>query len=593
MSRPFVLWLIGVTGAVAAAGPAAAQPPVTQTVVVTGQAEDVPLGSLARDVIVLTRDDIDGLPGRSIADVLSFVTGIDVLSRGPWGVQTDFSLRGATFDQTLVLVDGVRLNDAQSGHHNGDIPVPLDQIDRIEVLLGPGSSVYGADAFGGTINIITRRSGSYKTLTVSGGSNGYVSGSGAVAGNRHGIHESVAVSGDRSSGFEVDREFATVEARSATRFANGVGVQVAALDKHFGANGFYGPAQSLERTNEALVSGNGALRARGWEGQWQGAYRTHGDTYTYDRFNPGIPNRHRDGTVDLAGRGARAVSPSSRLTIGFEAGDDWIRSNNLGDHSVARVSGFTELQQQLGGHATIYAGVREDEYSTFGSALSPSLAGVVWLGRFVKVHASSGRAFRVPTFTDRFYSDPANVGNPGLTPERSWGSDAGIDLVAPHGLVVGATAFDRHDRDTIDFVRAAASDRWQAENIRTVIVDGVELSGRRPIGTHAVLGAGYTFIDPRTDTLPLLSHYALNVARRSLDLTGTEQAAQFRIGERLGHVRRQDGRDYWVADARLARSVARATIFVDGTNLLDTKYQEVVGVDMPGRSFRVGLTVRP
>ena len=95
---------------------------------------------------------IDALPVHTIADVLRLASSVDIRARGERGVQTDFAVRGANFGQMLVLIDGVRLNDAQSGHHNGDIPVPLDAVERIEVLYGPGSSLFGADAFGGTVN---------------------------------------------------------------------------------------------------------------------------------------------------------------------------------------------------------------------------------------------------------------------------------------------------------------------------------------------------------------------------------------------------------------------------------------------------------
>ncbi len=570
-----------------------AQDPVSEQVTVTGHAEDVPFRSLARDIVVLTHDDITRLPIRSIADLLAAAAGVDVRSRGAWGIQTDFSLRGGTFDQTLVLVDGVRLNDVQSGHHNGDIPVPLDEIDRVEVLLGPGSSLYGADAFGGTINVITRREGSYRTASISGGSSGYASGSGAFAGVANGVRESVAFASDRSSGFEVDREFTTFDVSSQTRFANGVRLWASFLDKDFGANGFYGPAQSTEQTNQTLVSADGALHAFGaWTGQWQTAYRTHGDTFTYDRFNPGTPNRHRDHSLEATGHLGRDLTASSRLTVGADLGADWIRSNNLGDHSLTRVSGFAELQQAVGGRAKVYAGLRADEYSTFGAALSPSLAAATWFGSHVKLRASTGHAFRVPTFTDRFYSDPSNVGNPALTPEDSWGTDAGVDLVGPHGASVGVTAFDRRDHNTIDFVRASTADRWQAENIRDVTADGVELAARAPLGGRAALSASYTFIDARTDTLALLSHYALDVARHALALSGTARAAGLDLGGRVGHSLLQDSRDYWVVDARVARRLARLTLFVDGTNLFNEQYQEVLGVDMPGRAFRTGVTVR-
>src|SRR5918999_2837324 len=133
------------------AQPSAAQPPhVRDTVVVTAAARPVSFENLSRAVTVLTREQIALLPAQSVVELLRYVVGVDVRTRAPFGVQSDLSIRGASFGQTLVLVDGVRLNDAQSGHHNGDIPVPLDQIERIEVLRGPGSSLFGADAFGGT-----------------------------------------------------------------------------------------------------------------------------------------------------------------------------------------------------------------------------------------------------------------------------------------------------------------------------------------------------------------------------------------------------------------------------------------------------------
>ena len=125
--------------------------------VVTAATTPVELGTVTRTLTVITREQIEALPAHSIADVLRLVASVDVRARGVRGVQTDFAVRGANFGQMLVLVDGVRMNDAQSGHHNGDIPVALDDVERIEILHGPGSALFGADAFGGTVNVITRR----------------------------------------------------------------------------------------------------------------------------------------------------------------------------------------------------------------------------------------------------------------------------------------------------------------------------------------------------------------------------------------------------------------------------------------------------
>src|SRR5687768_14724107 len=204
----------------AAAAPLAAQtsvPPYRQTVVVTAATTPVELGSVTRTLTVITREQIEALPVHSLADVLRLAASVDVRARGERGVQTDFAVRGANFGQMLVLVDGVRLNDAQSGHHNGDIPVPLDAVERIEVLHGPGSSLFGADAFGGTVNVITRRAVSDASLMVQGGSFGLAAGRGQAGFERGRIQQTVSASVERSSGFMYDRDFATAMAHARTQ----------------------------------------------------------------------------------------------------------------------------------------------------------------------------------------------------------------------------------------------------------------------------------------------------------------------------------------------------------------------------------------
>src|SRR5262245_12044842 len=156
-------------GLLSGAIPAAAQSGWHEEVTVTAATEPLGFDAQSRVVHVVTREQIARLPVRSVADALALVAAVDVRSRGADGLQADFSIRGASFGQTLVLVDGVRINDAQSGHHNGDIPVTLDDIERIEVMGGAGSSLHGADALGGTINIITRRDRRAARAVVGGG----------------------------------------------------------------------------------------------------------------------------------------------------------------------------------------------------------------------------------------------------------------------------------------------------------------------------------------------------------------------------------------------------------------------------------------
>ena len=187
------------TAAQTSTGPAI--PPYRQTVVVTAAATPVELGSVTRTLTVITRERIEALPAHSVADVLRLAASVDVRARGIRGVQTDFAVRGANFGQMLVLVDGIRLNDAQSGHHNADIAVSLDEVERIEILHGPGSALFGADAFGGTVNVITRRTIDQPALLAQGGSFGLASARGAAGFERGALTQTVGISTERSSGW--------------------------------------------------------------------------------------------------------------------------------------------------------------------------------------------------------------------------------------------------------------------------------------------------------------------------------------------------------------------------------------------------------
>jgi vitamin B12 transporter len=136
---------------------------------------------LSRVVTVIKKDEIAGLPVQSLQDLLEYVMSVDLRQRGPNGVQADISIRGGTFDQIMILLNGINYTDPHTGHHNLNIPVDLESIDRIEILEGPGSRVLGPNAFSGAINIITgtgEKTGA--NLLFSGGQYGYLAQSGDV-----------------------------------------------------------------------------------------------------------------------------------------------------------------------------------------------------------------------------------------------------------------------------------------------------------------------------------------------------------------------------------------------------------------------------
>ena len=589
-----------------AAVSARAQNSYRQTVVVTAATAPVELGSITRTMTIITRDQIDALPAHSIADVLRLVPSVDVRARGVLGVQTDFAIRGANFGQMLVLVDGVRLNDAQSGHHNGDIPVPLDAVERIEVLQGPGSAIFGADAFGGTINVITRRTAP-ASLEVRGGADAYAGGSGQWSLERGGASQLLSASADRSSGFMYHRDFKNAIVRSRTSFGRST-VSLSYLWKEFGANNFYGGnAPSREWTNQTLLAAEHGLgTAGGWSWRLGESYRTHGDHFIFNQTNPALSdNQHRSHAVLATFAGSRPALGGT-ASVGIEGGGDWIRSTNLGNHSTSRVSGFGEWRRPIATTAQIDATLRVDHYNEFGASWSPSLGAGWWPAPRLRLRASAGRAFRVPTFTERFYSDPANLARAEVGPEHAWAGEGGADIFVGGDWAVHATVFGRSDHDVIDWLRASTLVRWQTYNVRDVDTKGVELAVSRSLAHGGFVQVGYTGLDLDASAVDQLSKYVLDFAPHSFTAAASiplparlQLAPRLEVRERrrpypqaAGGVALGD-RDYALFDLRLAHRLgAHYELAVEGTNLFDVAYQEIAGVAMPGAKWAVSLAVR-
>jgi iron complex outermembrane receptor protein len=560
-------------------------------VVVTATLTPVPLASLARSVTVVTREDLNSWGIGSVIEALRFVPGVDVRARGPRDVQSDFSVRGATFGQNLVLADGLRLNDAQSGHHNGEVPLPQVALDRIEVLTGGGSALHGADALGGTINVISRR-GRHSAARVAAGQHGFVDAQASVSVDP--LPEGWMVSGwsSRSSGFTFDRDFAIGGLAARGHTAGGWIIDVRHQRRAFGANGFYGASPSKEWTDQTLASVSRTLTGGAWTTTARGLYRNHGDHFRWDINRPGIAeNRHRTDAAEASIQTSRTMAAGTTLTMGALGGGDWIESSNLGDRRYGRGGLFAEWQQALTARASLQTGLRFDTYSNFGHAWSPSIGAVASLTPRMRVRGSAARAYRIPTFTELYYSDPNSLGRPDLRAERGWTVDGGLDVDVNRRWTAALSVFRRWDEDVIDWVRENPTERFRATNVRDVTATGFEASLTRR-WSHAMLRLYYAGLRVDAPSLTFPSRYLLEYARHQ---SGGSLAVPVGLGARVAlnvdHRHRVDGQSYDLVSLRVSRGWKRATWFVDTTNLLDEVYHEVAGVAMPGRWITAGLTL--
>jgi iron complex outermembrane receptor protein len=580
----------------------AAQTPVSAVLVVTSTVTPVTADMLATSVTVLTREDLERLGVATVTDALRLVPGVDARARGPHEVQTDFSIRGATFGQNLMLADGLRLNNSQSGHHNGEIPASLEMVERIEVVRGAGSAVHGADALGGTINIISRQ-GPYTAGGVSVGQFGYTSGHVAFSGRPMPANWTATSWVTRAGNFDfpmlddgtattTDREFVLGGGSLRGSPAPGWMVDVRHQRRAFGANGFYGASPSKEWTDQTLL----ALSRQQTTGKWtwaaRGQYRNHGDHFRWDIDRPGFAeNRHRTNAAEATFTAWRTLDDDRRLTLGATAGGDWIRSSNLGPHRYDKASAFAELLWPVLSRTTITGGLRADRYSAFGSNVSPSVSVASRLTSSLRVRAAAGHAFRIPSFTELYYSDPGNLGSPDLRAERGWSLDGGLDWTYRR-WTISASPFRRWDQDVIDWVKPTAPDLWRSTNVRDVTATGIEVSLART-WESAWVRAYYAGLALDAPSLTTLSKYLLEYARHQSGVSvSTAIGGGLRASASLDHRDRLDGQQYVLGSVRISRTFALGDVFLDVRNLFDQRYREILGVDMPGRWITAGVTLR-
>lgn len=563
-----------------------------EKVIVTASAYPVPFENLSRTVSVLTRDDIRRMPARSIVDVLAALPSLDLRSRAPLGLQTDLSVRGSAFSQVLVLVDGLRINDSQTGHHNGDFPVQLQDVERVEVLYGPGSALYGADAFGGIVNIITRRQTEPGRASISCGQFDFAEGSFGLSLGNGKMTEALSASASRSSGFEYDRDFRSIAINSRTSIGERSGFSASYVNKEFGANGFYGPSPSKEWTNQTMVS----LEHRIGKGPnpktvMESYYRTHGDRFLYDIRTPDLyENRHRTHALGVQIKSRWDLNRKLSLSLGGETGADWIRSNNLGDHAFIRMSVYTEMQWKPISSVAVYSGLRFDHYSNFGPTASPSLSGSWWVGRRLRLRSSVARAFRIPTFTELYYHDPNRQADSQLKPETAWSLEGGADFIPRSGWLGSMTLFERRASNVIDWIRSSALEKWRSSNIRSIEAGGLELGLQRSFLSDASFGLHYSYLQNDAGQVDFISQYALDYARHSYGASALVPLPfSLAFNQTASYRRRADGRSYWILDGRLSRRFGFLSADLDITNMLNSRYQEVLGVNMPGRWITLSL----
>ncbi len=570
-----------------------AVPTVSTTVTVLGSPEPVTLGESNRSTVVIGTQDAPGFFPQ-VEDYLRTDASVFVEQRGAGGSQADISVRGTSFEQTLVLLNGLRIDDAETSHNNMDLPVPLAAMRSIDVLHGAGSTLYGSDAIGGVIDFVTDEPTSTSLLLRAGGGS-YGTNEQEAVGSvaRRKWSEILAGQRDASSGFMYDRDYRDEELSSESRWKTALGttdVLLAMDDRDFGANQFYGNYPSHDRTKGWFAS---IQQMFGEQTQAAFGYRRHTDEYILFRNDPALyENNHIDTSWEGALRRSDAVGRHLKLFYGLEGDGDGIHSNNLGVHARNWGSGYLDAEVQWG-RASLSVGLRQEIISGGYYVTSPMLAAGYHLTRKVKLRGEVGYGFRLPTYLDLYYSDPSTIGNAALKPESAWNFEGGVDWFPSSHVYFSSTVFYSRQRNTIDYVRQSASQPWMATNLSGLHFTGWENSATWQPSRQNQLRASWTLLAGAQQALHgLQSEYVFNYPVNNASLDGTHfWKSGIGVHSRLGVTERYQQSPYAVWDVSLARERGSIRPYARISNLANTGYQEVIGVQMPSRTAVAGLEI--
>ena len=606
----------------------------------------------ARIVTVLSRQDIEQAAVESINDLFKLVTGVDVRQRGGFGIQTDISIDGGTFDQVTLLLNGIDIGNPQTGHLSADFPVSIGDIERIEVLEGAASRVYGGQSFGGAINIVTRHDkGHTADLAASGGSFGTATGEARLSLTTGKVSNRISGGGGRSDGGTQNSSW-----RKGQLFYQGdyesddlkLDWQFGFSKKNYGANTFYSAAypDQYERNQRLMASVDAEYRVKNknymkddtnansshltllssvfWNRSWDNFQLVHNSTFGENFHRTDVFGIKAGGHVDWK-LGKTAVSALLR--------HENILSTNLGCNRQPEGSfyawndnrttvSFSLEHNILLRHWTISAGVMASMTSAIDHRFRfyPGVDVAYRPTSRWKLLFSYNKGFRLPTFTELYYKSPTHEGNRGLKPEHNHSFSLGGQY-ATQGLSASVRGFYHRGTQMIDWVMYAPDDIYHTASFDLDNL-GVQVQGKASfpeLMKHdtwvKTASIGYTYIHQNKHDAENVckSNYAMeylrhkfvaSVTHRILSVKSEKLKAinelllswdvrwQQRVGSYVSDGQLYGYHPYWTLDAKLQWDTARYNLYVQATNLTNHRYRDLGAVPQPGIWVMAGARVR-
>ncbi|HTN08141.1 TonB-dependent receptor plug domain-containing protein [Agriterribacter sp.] len=589
-----------------------------------------------RNITIIKGERIQNLPVHSLDELLRYIPGVEIQARGPMGSQSDIVLRGGTFQQVLVILDGMRLNDPNTGHFNSYIPIAPSEIERIEVLKGASSAIHGADAVGGVIYIITKSfaatqnqektnisagisAGEYGFLNTDAGffyrKNKLSIGGGVLTNNANGVQQR------GTKGF-LHNTTASVSANYHLNSKWNIAYRTAYDNRDFAAQNFY--TSFLSDTAKEKVSSFWNQIKIGYHTEKQSlsldaGFKWAKDTYSYN--SKSVPNKNISQLFQALLLYQNKLSNKSTLVTGLNYQQKMIHSNDRGDHSLFMASPFISVSQQLAQHFSVRPSVQLVFFEKIPAELVPQLDLSYRIQQW-QLRGSAGKTIRDADFTERYNNynkelvTSGRIGNPGLKAERSFSYEAGADWFWKERLKISATFFQRFHQRLIDYSTTSYTNMPRkenlsptgvyalAKNIATVNTLGfetdIEYMHMLNENQSITASAGLVWLNSKSsDTVPsfYISSHAKFLTNFSLIYQCHNLTASFtglykkRQEQSASAIHASITPDYFILNAKLEYAFFHKalSIFVQADNVFDRQYSDLLGTPMPGRWLMGGV----
>ena len=571
------------------------------TVLIKSTRIDLPFKENARTIQVISAEFIKNSAATNVADLLQQVAGVDIRRRGTAGSQADLYIRGGGFDQTLLLIDGIKMDDAQTGHHTMNAALPIEVIERIEIIKGPAARVFGQNAFTGAINIVTKSTLTNTTsVNIEVGSFGQLNGSVTVGKEFENSSIIAHIGILTSDGYRHNSDYENKNYLLKGVFnkkEQPIEVIATFFDKKFGANGFYASAtatEQYEETQSSLFGASTTFRTEKFKITPRVYWKRGQDEYVYIRDNPSVyRNLHITNKVGVE-TNASYTSDIGITGFGVDISRVFISSNNLGKRNRTMANLFLEHRFKLAdSKIDITPGVAVTYFSDFKFHAFPGLDIGFKLSDNLKAYGNLGVTYRIPTYTDLYYNDRSTIGNSNLKPEEAFAQEIGLKFNS--GRFTSSVAIFNRDADNlIDFIRPDITSKYEATNIAKVNTKGFELNTETRFKLNEfnqTLSFGYNYLnDDILDQNKDLSRYSLNTLKHQF-ITRFESKLFKNVRQNIiyKHAERTIGTSYNVWDASLIVAVNTFNFTVTANNIFNAEYIESGFVPMPLSSLLFGL----